>query len=260
VPAFGNLEKMHVVINGNYERHRRRLVDMITDFDRSGEMLVKGKRNTIKIFPLNGKTVNIKAFRIPNAVNKLAYRYLRKSKARRSYEYAKKLKALEINTPEPIAFVEEYGLCGLNKSFYLSEHLNYQFSIRQPLEQKDFPNREEILRQFSRFTFHLHEKKVWFLDHSPGNTLIREDSNAQYQFYLVDINRMQFKNLSRKIRLENFARLSADREALSTIGEEYATLSGWPKEETTQAIVAADQRFRDSRARKGWVKGVLGLK
>ncbi|TVR88777.1 MAG: Kdo domain containing protein [Saprospirales bacterium] len=251
---------MHVVINGDYKRHRRRLVEMITDFDRSGEMLVKGKRNTIKIFPLDGKTVNIKAFQIPNAVNKLAYRYLRKSKARRSFEYAKKLLALGINTPEPMAYGEERNFWGLNKSYYLSEHLTGQFSIRQPLEQKNFTNREEILRQFTRFTFHLHEKRVWFLDHSPGNTLVREDSNGQYQFFLVDINRMQFKKLSRKVRLNNFARLSADKKALSIIGEEYAKLTGWPKKATTRAILEADQKFRAGRKKKQRMKRLLGRK
>ncbi len=257
---FSNQKKMHVVINGDYERHRRRLMEMVGDFDRSGEILVKGKRNTIKIFPLDGKIVNIKSFRIPHTVNKLAYRYLRKSKARRSFEFAKKLQARGIKTPEPIAFCEQHNLWGLHKSFYLCEHLTDQFSMGKPLEQKDFPNREEIIRQFARFTFHMHESNVLFLDHSRDNTLVKENSNGGYQFYLVDINRMQFKKLNHKMRLENFARLYADPEDFSIMGEEYARLAGWEKEETTRALIAANQNFKDWRGRKLRVKRFLGLK
>jgi hypothetical protein len=57
-------------------------------------------RNVIKLFDLNGQTINIKSFKVPNIVNK-AYKYFRKSKAKRSFEYATILLENGIGTPQP---------------------------------------------------------------------------------------------------------------------------------------------------------------
>jgi hypothetical protein len=48
-----------------------------------GTVFGSGDRNVIKLFDLNGQTINIKSLR-PNIVNKVAYKYFRKSKAKRS--------------------------------------------------------------------------------------------------------------------------------------------------------------------------------
>jgi len=45
-----------------------------------------GTRNVIKIVTVEGEDLNIKAFKIPNIVNQIAYGFFRKSKARRSFE------------------------------------------------------------------------------------------------------------------------------------------------------------------------------
>jgi hypothetical protein len=39
----------------------------------------------------------------------------------------------------------------------------------------------------------MHEASINFLDHSPGNTLIVKKSEGKYDFYLVDLNRMNLK-------------------------------------------------------------------
>ena len=45
---------------------------------------------------------------------------------------------------------------------------------KELVEIPDFPDHDTILRQFTRFSFNLHEKGIEFLDHSPGNTLIKK--------------------------------------------------------------------------------------
>ena len=40
------------------------------------------------------------------------------------------------------------------------------------VNDENFPNRIEILKAFTRFTYEMHEKQIHFLDHSAGNTLI----------------------------------------------------------------------------------------
>ena len=85
------------------------------------------------------------------------------------------------------------------------------------------PGHEDILRAFTRFTFRLHENNVEFLDHSPGNTLIQLN-NGDYKFYLVDLNRMNFKPLNFTERMKNFARLTPDNEKIEIMADEYAEL------------------------------------
>ncbi len=81
----------------------------------AGILFGDGQRNKIKLFELEGKTINIKSFKIPHLINKIAYKYFRKSKARRSYEYANRLIENGIGTPQPIAYAENFTLSGFRK-------------------------------------------------------------------------------------------------------------------------------------------------
>jgi hypothetical protein len=72
----------------------------------SGTLFGDGQRNKIKLFELEGNTINIKSFKIPNLINKIVYKYFRKSKARRSFEFATILLENKIGTPQPIAYYE----------------------------------------------------------------------------------------------------------------------------------------------------------
>jgi hypothetical protein len=71
----------------------------------------------------------------------------------------------------------------------------------------------------------MHEKGIEFLDHSPGNTLIKRVSENEYAFYLVDLNRMKFhKEMSFEKRMKNFARITPSKEMISIMSAEYAKL------------------------------------
>ena len=71
----------------------------------------------------------------------------------------------------------------------------------------------------------LKEKGIYFLDHSPGNTLVKIAGDS-YKFYLVDLNRMEFKTLSFNERIQNFSRLTPDRNVISILSKEYARCIG----------------------------------
>ncbi|WP_339894264.1 lipopolysaccharide kinase InaA family protein [uncultured Algibacter sp.] len=183
-----------------------------------------GTRNVIKIIPINNVELNIKAFKTPNIVNQIVYKYFRKSKARRSFEYANRLLNSGINTPLPIAFFEYTNFLFFKKSFYVSEQFKYDFTIRELTRNNDYPDFENIIRQFTRFTFQLHENQINFLDHSPGNTLIKKIDEDTYDFYLVDLNRMKFMPMIFDDRMKNFAKLSPRDKILEVISNEYAKL------------------------------------
>ena len=247
---------MKLVISENFENSRQELLNLIENFDRSGTQFGTGERNKIRIFELQGLKVNIKSFKVPNAVNRIVYRFLRKSKARRSFEYANKLLKKDIGTPRPIAFLEELHNFSFTRSYYMSEHLPYDLTYRELVHQPNYLNHEKILRAFTRFTFKLHEKQVEFLDHSPGNTLIQLN-NGDYQFFLVDLNRMNFKPLNFEERMKNFARLTPKKEMVEVMASEYASLIQKPEAEVFKKMWRETQDFQEKFQRKKALKKKL---
>lgn len=219
---------MNSKYNPAFIQHKKALLELINSFDSIGQVFGNGDRNVIKTVEFNGLILNIKSFKEPNFINQIAYQYFRKSKARRSFEYATILKEKGIGTPEPIAFFEFKKGIGFGKSFYISEHVSPNLTYRELVHQPEFPDHENILRAFTRFTFQLHEKGVEFLDHSPGNTLIFIEEN-DHKFSLVDLNRMEFKKLDFKERMYNFRRLTPKKEMVEVMSDEYAQLIGKPK-------------------------------
>lgn len=226
--------------------------NVIDQFHKTGELIGDGRRNVIKIIEIEGVKYNIKSFKIPNIFNKIAYKILRKGKAQRSFEYASKLKSMEILTPNPEAYaIEETALFG--KSFYISKQLNYDFTIRKMIDEPDSDDFDTIVKAFTRFTFNLHEKGIHFIDHSPGNTLIKKNGE-NYLFYLVDLNRMNFGALDFNTRIKNFARLSAPEKMLELMSDEYSKLINKPKAEVFQLMNHYAEAFRNKILRKKRLK------
>lgn len=214
---------MNSDFNPDFYQHKNAFLKLIYSFNTVGTVFGNSDRNVIKTVDFKGLSLNIKSFKEPNLINKIAYQYFRKSKARRSFEYATLLKDKGIGTPEPIAYFEfKHGL-GFGKSFYISQHTTPDLTYRELVHQPDFPDHEKILRAFTRFTFQLHEKGVEFQDHSPGNTLIFIEKD-DIKFALVDLNRMKFKRLNFRERMFNFRRLTPKKEMVEIMSDEYAQL------------------------------------
>ena len=217
---------MHSAIHSKFLSFKPTLIGYIENFNTSGRLFVDGERNKIKLFELDEITINIKSFKVPNIVNRVAYKFFRKSKARRSFEFANRLIESGIGTPQPIAYFEQESLLGFANSYYVSEQLNVDLTFRELVEIPDYPDWENILRQFIRFSFWLHEKGIEFLDHSPGNTLIKKAGNEQYEFYLVDLNRMNFHDIALdfETRMKNLSHLTPKKSMVSLMSNEYAKL------------------------------------
>lgn len=226
---------------------------IIKAFSKSQECLGNGKRNEIKKVTYRKMYLNVKAFKLPNILNQFIYGYIRKSKAQRSFEYANRLSTLDVGTPKPLAYYESKNIFGLRESYYVSEQLNYDLTYRELVTVPDLLNHEEILRAFTRFTFALHEKKINFLDHSPGNTLI-VSTDKGYDFYLVDLNRMKFESMSFHNRMQNFSRLTPKKEMIKVMSDEYAKISGVHFDEVYNKMWALTQDFREKSKRKKQLK------
>lgn len=249
---------MEFRLNSKCNMPQNEVLTLLQNFNTTGKIFIDGKRNKIKLFELEGRTLNVKAFKVPNLLNSIIYKYFRKSKARRSYEYANQLLDLGIGTPMPIGYFENNTGLGLKDSYYMSEHLVPDLTYRELVEVPNYPESESIQKQFTRFCYELHQKGIEFKDHSPGNTLIRKNEKGTYDFYLVDLNRMAFhESMSFELRMKNLCRLTPQEKMVALMGKEYAKLSGESEEKIVATLWQLTEQFQNNLARKKRIKKKL---
>ena len=248
---------MKQVVSEKFYNYESTLIGFIANFKTLGVDFGNQERNSLKLFELNGLTINVKSFKVPNFINKIAYRFFRKSKAQRSYEYANNLMELGIGTPQPIAYYEMTSLFLFEESYYVSEQLDCDYTYRDLTFDFNIPNYDKILRAFTRFTYKLHENRVLFLDHSPGNTLIKINDD-EFDFFLVDLNRMKFKNLDFNSRIKNFSRLTTHKRMVEIMSDEYAKCIEEPYEKVFDLMWKYTCDFQEKYYRKKrWKKRIL---
>ncbi|RXI37242.1 hypothetical protein CRU99_12175 [Malaciobacter mytili] len=240
-------------LNNEYKNIKEFLIN-IKEFFQENSNTIHKARNELKVIEYKGIRTVVKAFKIPNIVNQIVYAYFRDSKAKKSYENAIKLTALGINTPKPIGYIEFYKNFLFKQSFFISEKLDYNFTIREPLRDLDFKHREIIIKKFVQFTYNLHKNNVYHKDYSAGNILVikKEDS---YDFSIVDINRMQFKPISLEVGLDNFAKLWLDEDSLNIIAKEYASLAQVEEQKAIDILKKCDKKLKNFVEFKRKIRG-----
>lgn len=238
---------MKIILNPTYESLRSFLEELPTNFEKTGEVIYDG-RNIVKIIAAPGLDINVKSFKIPNIINQLVYGNFRESKAKRSFEYANILIEKGINTPDPIAYIEEKRGILYNRSYYISVQEQFDGLMRE-FKWGELKGREELLKQFARFTASMHEKGILHIDYSPGNILYKKQGE-EYSFYLVDLNRMYFGTVSMKQGCANFCRLWGNREMLTYIAREYAKARNYDEEQCIALVLHYHNKFWKSFTKK----------
>ncbi len=239
------------------EKYKDFIKNIQEHFKISNEVLFH-KRNTLKIVEFEGKKYAIKSFRVPNFINKIAYRYLRDSKAKRSYENTIKLESLGISTAKAIGYFEVDGAI-FTKSFYVSEFIDFDFEIRAVLSDEDFEDRENILKKFASYSFLLHEKGVYHVDYSPGNIIVKKIKD-NYSFFIVDVNRMQFLSLDDDLRMKSLSRLTQNQNDTDIILKEYAKISNKNLDTLKQKLIfyiKKEQNYLNNKEKIKKIKGKI---
>jgi hypothetical protein len=225
------------------------------DFSTTGETIFKS-RNEVKVFTVGDYLLNVKAFKIPNLINRFVYVYFRGSKAARSYRYARKFLSLGIATPKAIGYVNCTVNGLLRESYYISIHYKNEFTLREVLNYQ-VADHDAILRQWVRFTYeNLHLNNIFHLDYSPGNTLICRKGD-EYEFQIVDLNRMRFEPINFERGLSNFRQLDTDRQTLELLAAEYALLCHKDAGKAIKILIDLDRRNKASRHRRGSIKRIF---
>ena len=239
-------------LNEKYSNFKDDLFSIKKHFDKSSDSIHKA-RNELRIAPIKNIQTVIKAFKIPHLINQVVYAYFRDSKAKKSYRNGIELIKRGISTPEPIGYIEYYKLGLFEKSYFLSIYEPYDFTIREALHHK-LSDYKDVLISFAKFTYSLHVKGVWHVDYSPGNILIRKKEN-EYEFFIVDINRMDFREIKAYEGLENFNKLWAKDEDMELMAKEYAKLASIDEKKAIKTAVEFNQKHKAKIELKRKLKG-----
>jgi hypothetical protein len=244
-----------IIIHSKYKSKEEAILQLVANFFNEGEMIVEGTRNTIKSNFLADEKVNIKFFQKPGILKTVIYSFFRSTKAKRSFDYANYLLKNAISTPFPIAYIENRNRFGLlMDSYYICQQIEYDFTIRELIHDPLFPERNVILEQFAGFTFKLHEAKVNFLDHSPGNTLVVKKGFNDYDFFLIDLNRMRFEDLTIEDRMDNFKKMWLSKKMVNVVAEAYAKLYNQPADKLRAILLDKTRSFKRKITKKKYFK------
>jgi serine/threonine protein kinase len=238
-------------INEKFKNFEKFTLDIENLFNIESENIHKA-RNELKIIEHDGLLTVVKSFKVPHFINKIVYTYFKDTKAKKSYEYSLRIGEF---TPKPISYIEFYDNGLLGKSYFISEKFDYDFTIREPLLDTNFEDKETILKSFAKFTYELHENQIFHQDYSPGNILVKKQNDG-YIFKIVDINRMKFIPLDIEARLKNFAKLWMKDDDLIIVAKEYSGLIGMNESEATQKALQFSQAHKDKINMKKRIKGI----
>lgn len=217
---------MKIVVNIKYRNYREQIEQLIVS-GVPGER-IRVLRNELTKCRLAEMSVVVKRFAVPNWFQRIIYTLFRKSKAARSYNNALILRTMGIDTPEPIAYIEQYRFGLFHTGYYIA-----RFSTNSTLSHITTLSDSQqslVAVDLAEFTAKMHSFGVAFYDYNSQNILYKK-CDDKYHFEIVDINRMDFKYkpLSIKDSIKTIYRLRMDFSSQfeTTFLEHYAMLRGF---------------------------------
>lgn len=249
-----NIRKFRCVINPDYISLHSFIESVPYIYGSKGEMIYD-KRNKIKAFVVSGKTIIVKRFHKPFFHQRIDYTFTRPSKAQRAYNFALRLKQMGIDTPDAIAYIEEYRYGLFYTGFFFSAN-NGNPDLR--ILRKDLGN-ESLINDFASFIVQMHKKGFMHGDLNLSNILYCLDTNTgHYHFSVIDTNRSVFIcNPTMQQCLNNLKRISHDRNIIKCIVGKYADIQGWDKDTCIRYVLKKIQKFEQRKAFLRKLKHIL---
>lgn len=235
-------------ISSRYEYMRPELEKIFHgEMPAGGEVIYRG-RNVLTRLKVKNVELVVKAFKLPHLINSYVYTTLRKSKARRSYENAKRMEQLGFSTPAPVAWCEERRGHRLLRSYYVSVMLRDATEMRF---WERSPYYDTLLPAFAREIARLHDAGVYHRDFSPGNVLYTVGaSDGSIRFWHVDLNRMQFGVKSTRRLMGMFRNLNPLPGEMDRLLHLYSEASGRSYAEVSADAAAAEHAYQRTQRLK----------
>ena len=183
---------MKTVINPLYSHLEQQLLEIVNG-NYTPDIVYCNKRNKVEKVTIAGEEFVVKSFKRAPFVNRFVYRFFRKSKARRAYEYALQLLDRGIDTPFPVAYFEIYSNGLFERGVFISKFVPYSLLDNLYSEVDSDSERQVVISCFIDFLCDMHKKGVVSMDMNAANLFYHKDeATGRYNFALTDINRMVF--------------------------------------------------------------------
>lgn len=214
-----------IIVNPKYEYLRSWIESIPSRFESEGNTIYH-LRNLIKVFGApDGLNINVKRYHKPAFINKLVYTFgLREPKGMRAYRNPEYLLSCGIDTPDPVAYIEEFQGGLLAYSYFLSIQCDYPHTMYD-VGNAPVGTYEDIAVALAGFAADMHEKGIMHKDFTPGNVLWTKE-NGEFKFSIIDTNRMYFGPVSFDIGLRNIIKFWGPKEFARILFSTYATLRG----------------------------------
>ncbi len=249
---------MSIIVNPKYNEIRGFLLKIPDIFETEGEILYDS-RNTIKVLETpDGKRLNVKKYCVPKGINKYVYSTgLRDPKGLRAFVYPRALLESGIDTPEPIAYIEQRCRGMIGNTFFVSEQCDYEHLMYE-VGDAEKGTYEELAKALAEFTAKMHDCRMMHLDYSPGNILYTK-REGEYRFSVVDINRMYFGHVDIKRGCKSLRRLWGPKDFFITLVREYALCRNFNPDEAVKLALKYRKGFWKKFGRKHKIKFKLEL-
>lgn len=200
---------------------------LLTLIDKHALALKEGSNNIIKASHKTGithlpvsresmKSVCIKEFKYVSLLKKFFY-FLCGSPAQKAWLAAHGLMALNLQTPKPIALLEEKKLARIEKSFIIMEDVSaclpcnkyVSEKFRDPYDTDTFRRKKRFISGLAQSFKQLHDSNVYHADLKANNIMIMELPDT-WNFFYLDLDRVCFnKKITHKKKIKNLSQLNA---------------------------------------------------
>ena len=246
--------KYKYIINPAFESMTHWVKELPAKFDEEG-ILIYNARNEVRVFKVNGEKYAAKRFHRAPFHQRFDYTFRRPSKAKRAYEYGLKLLEMGIDTPTPIACIEEYSFGLYRRGFAVFTYCN---DPDARLLRDEWEQHLDLINAIAHFLVKMHEKGFLHGDTNLSNFLYREDKKdpTGYHITTIDVNRSKFvENPSKEDCIKNLMRLTHVRPLLQKMVSRYAEIRGWDVEWANNFVIQKLEAFEKRRELKHKMKG-----
>ena len=238
---------MKIVVDEQYQHLTDEIGRLPQRMDDGEGEVVYDSRNRVVRFVIDGQPMMVKRFKRVNAVQQVVYTFFRKTKAERAFLFAKEFLRRGIDTPQPVAYMEErhHGL--FTTGYFVSLETPGTETSLLLREVQDYP--KDLAEAVARQVVLMHSRGVLHGDLNLSNFLCISSPLTSHHFTMIDTNRSHFTDgmPTDEQCLQNMVRLTHRRDLYEDLVRRYALLRGWDADATASKAIALLDAFENRK-------------
>ena len=240
---------MKIVVDERYQHLSDAVARLPQMMDEGQGEVIYDSRNRVVRFVIDGQALMVKRFKRVNIIQQVVYTFFRKTKAERAFLFAEEFLRRGIDTPPPVAYMEErcYGLFSIG--YFVSLEVAGTETSQLLREVQDYP--QALAEAVAQQIVTMHNKGILHGDLNLSNLLVTTKSDGSFHFIMIDTNRSHFRDSvpSDEECLNNLIRLTHRRDLYEDLVRCYALLRGWNADSTVSKALSLLDHFENRKLR-----------